>query len=133
MDGNGNVTVSHSFTGSGASGTGSDPFAGLLQSNDGNLYGTTSSGGANDFGTIFRMDGNGNVTVLHSFTGSGASGTGRVPEASLIQGSDGNFYGTAALGGANDFGTIFRMDGNGNVMVLAFLFGQRRKRYRECP
>ena len=118
MDGSGVVTVLHSFTGSGASGAGSNPFAGLVQGSDGNFYGTTQVGGVNNLGTIFRMDGSGVVTVLHSFTGSGASGTGSNPVASLVQGSDGNFYGTTRLGGVNDLGTIFRMDGSGVVTVL---------------
>ena len=110
MDGNGVVTVLHSFTGSGAGGTGSNPVTGLIQGSDGNFYGTTQVGGMNDLGTIFRMDGNGVVTVLHSFTGSGAGGTGSNPVARLIQGSDGNLYGAAEGGGANGIGTIFRVN-----------------------
>ncbi len=123
MDGSGNVTVLHSFSGSGATATGMGPVASLLQGNDGNFYGTTSGGGANAFGTIFRMDGSGNVTVLHSFTGSGSSGTGGGTSAGLIQGSDSNFYGTARLGGANNLGTIFRMEGSGNVTVRHSFIG----------
>ena len=118
MDGSGVVTVLHSFTGSGAGRTGSNPFAGLVQGSDGNFYGTTRFGGVNNLGTIFRMDGSGVVTVLHSFTGSGAGGAGSNPFAGLIQGSDDNFYGTTQVGGMNDLGTIFRMDGNGVVTVL---------------
>ena len=82
----------------------------MIQGSDSNFYGTARLGGANNLGTIFRMEGSGNVTVRHSFIGSGTSGVGWYPQASLIQGSDGNLYGTVQAGGANNYGTIFRVN-----------------------
>jgi uncharacterized repeat protein (TIGR03803 family) len=95
-------TILHTF-GSGTDG--STPEGQLIQSSDGNFYGTTASGGAADSGTIFRITPLGVETVLHSF-GNGTDGA--TPEAALIQGSDGSFYGTTGNGGTAGFGTVFR-------------------------
>ena len=63
--------------------------AGLVQGIDGNFYGTTVGGGANQFGTVFKITPTGTFTVLHSFnTTDGAN-----PRSALVQGRDGNFYG----------------------------------------
>src|ERR1700676_5156816 len=79
---------------------GTQPFAGLVQSRDGNFYGTTYHGGANDDGTVFRVSPGGSETILHTFTGvSGAFANG------LVQGSDSNLYGTTFGGGTNNNGT----------------------------
>ena len=109
----------HSFSGS--PGEGAYPIAGLAQGSDGNFYGTTIVGGEHNFGTAFRMDPAGNVTMLHSF--SGASGEGADPFAGLVQGSDGNFYGTTALGGAHHVGTLFKITTAGNLTTLYSLSG----------
>jgi uncharacterized repeat protein (TIGR03803 family) len=92
-----------------------DPYAGLVQGSDGAFYGTTKSGGALGLGTVFKMDTSGTVTRLHSFSGAtdGAS-----PQASLVQGSDGAFYGTALFGGASNAGTVFKMDASGTMTLL---------------
>src|ERR1043166_2351540 len=80
--------------------------AGLVQGSDGNFYAKTFWGGANgNWGTVFRISPDGNFTNLHSFIGS----DGYEPEAGLLQGSDGNFYGTTSGGGANDYGTVFKL------------------------
>jgi uncharacterized repeat protein (TIGR03803 family) len=89
---------------------------GLIQGTDGNFYGTTSLGGANNTGTVFQITSGGALTTLFSFTG----GTnGAIPEAGLVQGTDGNFYGTTFLGGTNNDGTVFSISSNG---VLATLY-----------
>src|SRR5436190_1185578 len=80
---------------------GSGTYAGVVQGSDGNFYGTTVVGGANDSGTVFLMTSVGVLTTLVEFTGNGTSNKGREPFAELVQGSDGNFYGTTAGGGAN--------------------------------
>src|SRR5438270_13272494 len=54
------------------------------------------------------------LTTLHSFNG----GDGRSPEAALVQGSDGNFYGTTVLGGMHLKGTVFKIDAAGNLITL---------------
>src|SRR5262249_5405760 len=82
----------------------------------GNFYGTTALGGANQKGTVFKIDSQGNLTMLHSF--SGFPNDGATPIAGLIQGSDGNFYGTTALGGMFYQGTLFRMTPAGAVTIL---------------
>ena len=67
-----------------------------MQGSDGNFYGTTSDGGANSGGTVFKITPGGTLTTLYSFAGS----DGADPYAGLVQGSDGNFYGTTCVGGA---------------------------------
>lgn len=84
---------------------GSNPIAGLIQATDGNLYGTTSTGGAHPSGTIFRITLTGTLTTLHSFSGTDGSS----PSGALVQGTDGNFYGTTTFGGPDHFGTVFRL------------------------
>ena len=88
------------------------PVAGLAQGSDGNFYGTTSEGGTTGYaGTVFRISPSGTETSLYSFVGSPTDGN---YPAGLVQGSDGNFYGTTYYGGAgtNSFsggiGTVFR-------------------------
>jgi uncharacterized repeat protein (TIGR03803 family) len=58
-------------------------------------------------GTAFKITPTGNLTTLHSFSGSPSEGAG--PVAGLVQGSDGNFYGTTALGGTHGVGTVFSL------------------------
>ena len=91
-----------------------EPVAGLVQGTDGLFYGTTRSGGANNGGTVFKIDSGGNLTTLHTFSYE----DGNDPEAGLVQASDGKFYGTTYGGGAYGFGTVFRIDSSGNLAVL---------------
>ena len=91
----GNFTSHHSFSGP----DGLLPVAALLQAKDGSFYGTTVGGGTvvgggTGFGTVFRMDFSGRTTVIYSFSGVGAETGVGVPDAPLIQASDGSFYGT---------------------------------------
>jgi uncharacterized repeat protein (TIGR03803 family) len=94
----------------------SDPYTGLIQGSDGNFYGTTGAGGTNDDGTVFKITPSGTETVLHTFAKSGSDG--ETPYAGLIQGSDGNFYGTTYFGGASGFGTVFKVTPSGTETVL---------------
>jgi uncharacterized repeat protein (TIGR03803 family) len=109
---NGTLTVLHAFS---YSSEGGHPMAGLVQATDGNFYGTTSSGGASGNGTVFKITPNGTLTVLHAFSVSSEGGT---PMASLVQATDGNFYGTTSSGGASGNGTVFKITPNGTLTVL---------------
>jgi uncharacterized repeat protein (TIGR03803 family) len=113
------LTTLHCFT-NGMDGA--DPAAALVQGSDGNFYGTTLVGGMNGDGTIFKITTNGLLTSLYSFgTVTNSQGfplDGETPYAGLVQGSDGNFYGTTTYGGfAYDeseseyagYGTVFRL------------------------
>jgi uncharacterized repeat protein (TIGR03803 family) len=105
-------------------GDGCAPHAGLVQGSDGNFYGTTCFCGSNSCvdgcGTVFRIDSNGNYTNLHTFAGT----DGANPEALLIQGSDGNFYGTTFEGGTANLGTVFKISPSG-VLTTLYSFGSR--------
>ena len=94
----------------------SQPFCGVIQGSDGNFYGTTGALGRSDDGTVFKVTPSGTQTVLHVFAQSGSDG--EIPYAGLIQGSDGNFYGTTYQGGASGFGTVFRLTPSGTETVL---------------
>jgi uncharacterized repeat protein (TIGR03803 family) len=110
----GTLTILHTFVGGSADG--SYPFAGLIQGTDGNLYGTTSQGGASNAGTVFQITPAGTLTILHIFAGGGTDGA--VPFGRLFQGSDGNFYGTTTQGGVWNMGTVFQMTPAGALSVL---------------
>ena len=92
---------------------GAFPQGQLLLGQDGNLYGTTRLGGAanTNFGTVFQITSGGLLTTLHSFTFS----DGALPEGGLIQGIDGNLYGTTSDGGAFSNGTIFQITPGGDL------------------
>jgi uncharacterized repeat protein (TIGR03803 family) len=115
----GTLTSLHSFTG-GADG--GNPRAGIVQGSDSNFYGTTSVGGSSGAGTIFVVFPSGEFISAYDFTG-GADGAN--PKAGLVQGSDGNFYGTAYGGGASNAGTVFRYSlGNGLTPLYNFTGGE---------
>lgn len=107
----GALTTLYSFT-NGANG--GSPEAGLIQATDGNLYGTAVQGGAQDYGTIFKITPSGTLTTLHSFTDADGSS----PTGALIQATDGNFYGSTNLGGAQNYGTIFKITSSGTLTTL---------------
>jgi len=94
------------------------PESGLVQGNDGNFYGTTTKGGAYNLGTVFRITPDGEFSTLVEFTGDGSINRGAIPEAALLQGIDGNFYGTTTSGGASGNGTVFRMTPTGSLTTL---------------
>jgi uncharacterized repeat protein (TIGR03803 family) len=92
--------------------SGAVPYAELVEGRDGKLYGTTSGGGANGQGTIFRITVNkitnlATLEKLHDF--SGTSTDGREPFAGLIQVADNLFYGTTRFGGVSGNGTIYTL------------------------
>jgi uncharacterized repeat protein (TIGR03803 family) len=97
------------------------PEAALVQGSDGSFYGTTAGGGTNNAGTVFRISTNGVLTTLHSFTGGNDGGN---PNTGLVQGTDGNFYGTTWGGGMSytdicgGYGTVFKISPNGALTSL---------------
>jgi uncharacterized repeat protein (TIGR03803 family) len=98
---------------------GAYPLAELIQANDGNFYGTTTGGGTDGYGNIFKMTPSGSFTTLVSFH----YGNGAYPYAGLIQANDGNFYGTTYEGGPNVSGTIFKMTPSGTLTTLVSFNG----------
>jgi uncharacterized repeat protein (TIGR03803 family) len=112
--------VLHNFQASGA-GDGNAPFAPLLQGNDGILYGTTTSGGTNGRGTVFRMNPDGTGYSVIVSLGS-TTNDGTTPYGSVVQGADAALYGTTSLGGSNNAGTIFKVntDGSGYAVIYSF-------------
>jgi uncharacterized repeat protein (TIGR03803 family) len=117
---NGPFTVLYSFgavtNGDGTPLDGGGPEAGLVQGRDGSFYGTTAYGGTSDSGTVFQITTNGAFSTLYSFTGGS---DGASPYCTLVQGTDGNLYGTTAYGGdSNGDGTIFRITTNGTLTTL---------------
>jgi uncharacterized repeat protein (TIGR03803 family) len=99
---------------------GSNPVGSLLQASDGSLYGTTTTGGTNNLGTVFKIDSGGTLTTLHSFGSSTTDGSN--PNGSLIQlTSTGLLYGTTKLGGGGDSpggGTIFSISTAGSETIV---------------
>lgn len=84
------------------------PAAPLLLGSDGSFYGTTPKGGTNNYGTAFQLTSLGVYTTLHSFS-AGTNSDGGGPEAALIEGAPGEFYGTASFGGTNGGGIVFKI------------------------
>jgi uncharacterized repeat protein (TIGR03803 family) len=100
-----------------------DPAAGLVLGSDGNLYGTTWSGGASGDGTVFKITSRGHITVLYSFCDLISCTDGSGPTTSLIQGADGNYYGTTTYGGRgpceqHGCGTVFKISQSGALTTL---------------
>jgi len=114
-------TVLYAFQGSP---DGQNPQANLYLASDSNFYGTTARGGAFGNGTIFRISSTGVFTLLYTFTGGTDGG---FPAAGVIEGSDGNLYGTTVSGGAINaagfpgYGTIFQMT-PGGVLTTIYTF-----------
>jgi uncharacterized repeat protein (TIGR03803 family) len=110
----GKFTVVHQFNNT----DGAYPFGGLILGTDGNFYGQTDLGGASAygaFGTVYKMTPSGKVTTLHSFEQT----DGDNPISNLVQGTDGNFYGTASYGGKYpNFGTVFKITPSGKFTTL---------------
>jgi uncharacterized repeat protein (TIGR03803 family) len=90
----------------------------FVQGADGNLYGTTIGGGAHGEGTVFKLTPSGTLTTLYSFCAQTNCPDGAQPQAALVLGTDGNFYGTTAGGGANTVGTVFKITPEGTLTTL---------------
>src|ERR1700727_1066473 len=112
-------TILHVFSGT----DGNSPAAGVVFDSNGNLYGTTYSGGAYNKGVVFELTPTASgwqEQVLYSFTGSG---DGNIPSDGVILDSAGNVYGTTVLGGSNHQGVLYELTGSGsswteNVLMI---------------
>ena len=116
----GTLTTLHSFSGPDGANPGKEAIVGA----NGNLYGTTLFGGANDAGTVYTISSAGTFTSLYSFTGGD---DGAYPKAQLVQGADGDFYGTTLNGGGKaglkrcgsiGCGTAFKITPQGTLTTL---------------
>ena len=108
----GTLTTLYSFCSQSGCTDGELPQSGLVQATNGEFYGTTFFGGPNGFGTTFKITPSGRLTTLYSFCSQGVypdCTDGDLPFAGLVQDTNGNFYGTAAGGGANGYGTVFSL------------------------
>ena len=112
------LTTLYSFCSLSTCADGSDPWGGLVQGTDGNFYGTTNTGGANGGGTIFEIVPGGTLTTLHSFCSLKECADGNDPWGGLVQGTNGNFYGTTIAGGAKQEGTVFEVTPGGALTTL---------------
>ncbi len=120
ITGDGSFTSLYSFCALPNCSDGAVPWAGpgLYQGTNGNLYGTTQSGGASGNGTAFEITPAGKLKTLYSFCVQPACSDGAAPTAGMVQANDGNFYGTTYLGGANDAGTVFKLTYDGKLSTL---------------
>jgi uncharacterized repeat protein (TIGR03803 family) len=123
----GDFTVIYNFNGT----DGAYPASGLVQGFDGNFYGTTIGGGKYGMGTVFTISSSGALTTIYNFCGSSGCPGGTAPSPGpLVQGTDGNFYGTTINGGAGNSncltplgtlqgcGTVFRVTPGGTFTTL---------------
>src|SRR5579863_5081483 len=114
------------------------PVAKLIQGTDGNFYGITEVGGGTapfgfcnisswpgGCGTIFKLTPSGVLSTLYDFCSQSNCSDGAIPAGALVQGPDGNFYGTTTEGGANDTtcpnagcGTVFKITPSGVLTTL---------------
>jgi len=107
-------TTRASFNGTG----GANPYAGLVQATNGDLYGTTEAGGANGYGTVFKITPSGTLTTLYSFCSQSGCPDGSYPGGGLVQATNRDLYGTTYSGGANGGGTIFKITPSGTLTTL---------------
>lgn len=118
VDGFHHLTILHTFT---SGQDGAVPMQGMVEDSQGNLYGTTTCGGANGAGTVFEYSAAGSYSVIHSFSGQPAFCTGNggadgpVGPGSLVLDSAGNLYGTTYEGGSNGLGTVFKLTNSGGT------------------
>jgi uncharacterized repeat protein (TIGR03803 family) len=111
----GTITALHNFAGYPTDGA--DPRGVLVQAGDGNFYGTTFAGGANNLGSVFKLTPAGQLTILYSFCSVAGCVDGKNPWVGLVLGTDGNLYGTSQ-GGAHNAGALFKVTTAGVFTTL---------------
>jgi uncharacterized repeat protein (TIGR03803 family) len=136
-DGGGSYTLTtlYSFCAQTNCTDGSEPAAGLIADASGNLFGTTSEGGANDKGTVFEIAKTAigyasTPTILYSFCGKTNCTDGSEPAAGLIADASGNLFGTTLEGGGNSGGTVFEIakttGGYASTVTILYSFCSQR-------
>jgi len=116
----GALTTLYSFCSQNGCADGANPTAGVIQATDGNFYGETDFGGTNGQGSLFKISATGALTTLYSFCSQPDCADGSQPVAGLVEGNDGNFYGTTTGfgGGSTADGTVFKMTPTGGLATL---------------
>jgi uncharacterized repeat protein (TIGR03803 family) len=102
---------------------GASPYSGVVFDQAGNLYGTTSAGGANNSGTIYELSPSASgwtETTIRSLAGAQ---DGSNPTAGLTPDEAGGFYGAATYGGSGGYGTVFHLTPAGSGWNFAVIFG----------
>lgn len=109
---------------------GAYPNSRLTLGNDGCFYGSTSDGGTNSVGTVFKVTTNGVLTTLFTFGGGGfnqvsiyTNANGAFPSGGVTLGADGNLYGTTDSGGPTGDGTVFKITTNGVLTTVVTFYG----------
>jgi uncharacterized repeat protein (TIGR03803 family) len=117
LDASGHETVLHSFAG-GLESDGQTPVAALFRAPNGDLYGTTYLGGTIGIGTVFKLDPDGNETILHTF--GNAKNDGAYAESPLVSDSQGNLYSTTIQGGTFGLpgGIVFEISAQGEYSIV---------------
>ena len=111
------TTVIH-FTGDGPSDKGARPYSGLAADASGFLWGTTSDSGANSHGTLFKLNPTtGILETVVEFTGNGPTNKGSLPLSPLVSDGAGSLLGVTGAGGANDLGTVFKLNAASGMLV----------------
>lgn len=108
------------FTSNGASNKGASPSGELVLLPSGDFYGSTSSGGSGNYGTLFQMSPAGSLTTLVEFTSNGPTNKGAYPPSAPILAADGSYYGTTAGGGSASYGTVFRFSAGVLTTLVEF-------------
>ena len=134
------LTPLYSFPANGSAAAGTHPFSGFALGTDGNYYGTTSTGGSNGSGTVFKMTPSGAVTTIYTFSskygganGAVANSDGANPNSGLVIGGNGLLYGTTSSGGTSGEGTVFSLTTAGALTTLYNFNGGSTGSYPKAP
>jgi uncharacterized repeat protein (TIGR03803 family) len=113
VDSSGTETILYSFTGGNDGGS---PVGGVIRDSEGNLYGTTSLGGYDGYGVVYKLDTSNNESVLYSFDGGNEDGC--YPYGGLVRDKAGNLYGVTPECGSSNLGIVYKVSKGGKETVL---------------
>ena len=118
INGSGSETILHSFAAVGSLTDGVYPVGGLMHATNGNFYGMTSNGGANNGGAIYQITPAGQESLIYSFPIVPGGSAGPSPTGALVQATDGNLYGITRFGGSLNYGQVFKLTPSGVFSVV---------------